>query len=153
MRFTTPQDYQTILKINKELVNVVVDVETVLYKLNQVATQSNIYNEATKKVWYVGVIIPALIRYDATNPISDMDTVNTQQNIEASYLRQECQDRNVYPEIGDIIAFNNNYYEINNTNEIQLVAGRTEYNHSIVCSAHLTRSTNLQLDPPQLWQI
>jgi hypothetical protein len=150
MRFTTAQDYTTILKINKELVNTVVDVETVLYKMHQELTKTNVYGEATNKVWYKGVTIPALIRYDATNPTADMQTTNVQQNIEVSYLRQECSDREVYPEVGDIISFNSSYYEINNTNEIQLFAGRTEYNHSIVCSAHLTRKTNLQLDAPQL---
>lgn len=150
MRFTTLQDYQTILKINKELVNIVVDVDTVLYKLHQELTQHNLYHEATKKVWYKGVLIPGLIRYDASNPTEDMQTINTQQNIEVSYLRQECNDRNVYPEIGDIISFNHSYYEINNVNEVQLFAGRTEYNHSLVCAAHLVRNTNLQLDPPQL---
>jgi hypothetical protein len=150
MRFTNPQDYQTILKINKELVNTVVDVDTVLYKMHQEMTKTNIYGEATKKVWYQGVLLPALIRYDQTNPAEDMQTINVNQSIEVSYLRQECIDRDVYPEVGDIVSFNNSYYEINNTNEVQIFAGRTEYNHSIVCSAHLTRNTNLQLEPPQL---
>ncbi len=31
----------------------------------------------------------------------------------------EMRERNAYPEIGDIIFFNESYFEIDNTNEVQ----------------------------------
>jgi hypothetical protein len=150
MRFLNPQDYATFVKINKELVNTVIDVEVILYKIHQELTKTNLYGEATKKVWYSGVLIPAMVDLQSTDVTDDAQSTNTEQKLEVSFLRQECADRNVYPEMGDIIQFRESYFEINNTNEIQLIAGRPEYNHSIVCSTHLTRKTNLQLEPPQI---
>lgn len=148
MRFIPDRDYQTIVKINKELINDVVDTQVVIYKLHQEQTATNSYGEATKKVWYVGVQVPGLLRREHTKPIADFGTVNVEQEVEFAFLRQTLDDRSVYPEIGDIIDYANAYYEINNVNEVQLYAGRPEYNHSIVCSAHLTRKTNLQLEKP-----
>lgn len=150
MRFANYKDYATILKINKELVNVVVDTSVVLYKMHQELTEVNSYGESINKIWYVGVLIPALIKRDETQAIAALSTVDVQQTLEVAFLRTECDLRNVYPEVGDIIDFHNDYYEIDNTNEVQLYAGQTGYNHSIVCSTHLTRTTNLQLERPRV---
>jgi hypothetical protein len=149
MRFTTPQDYHTMLRINRELVNTIIDTPVVLYKLNQEITQVNSYGESQSKVWYVGVQIPAIIKREQQSPLADMQTINFVQKCEFSLLRQECQDRNIYPETGDIIEFFNDYWEINNVNENQLYAGREELNHSIICETHLSRKTSLQLERPQ----
>ena len=139
-----------MLRISQELVNRVVDTNVVLYKLHQEDTVTNSYGEATKKIWYVGVLIPALINRASTNPTQDMASINVEQAMEIAFLRSECNIRNIYPEVGDIIDFANDYYEINNTNEVQLYAGQPDYNFSIVCSTHLTRSTNLQLERPRV---
>lgn len=149
MRFTTPQDYQTMVRINQELINVVVDNRVILYKIQQDLTNVNSYGEATKKTWYTGVEIPLLYRREQQNPTQDMQNINFEQRSEFHFLRQECIDRKIYPEVGDVIYFDSQYYEIDNINEIQLVAGRPEYNHSISCETHLTRKPALQLDPPQ----
>ena len=149
MRFTTPGDYETIKKINKELINIVVDVRVILYKIQQSLSKTNSYGEATKKTWFTGVEIPLLHMREQQNPSSDMENLNFEQRAEFQFLRQECVDRNIYPEIGDVILFDQQYYEIDNTNEIQLWAGRVEYNHSISCETHLTRKPALQLDNPQ----
>ena len=52
----------------------------------------------------------------------------------------------VYPEIGDIIKYNENYYEIDNINEVQLIGSRPEYNHNIICETHLTRRSSLNIE-------
>ncbi len=51
-------------------------------------------------------------------------------------------------ETGDIIEFDSQYYEINNTNEIQLYAGQVTYNHQVLCETHLMRKVPLQLEKP-----
>lgn len=149
MRFTTPGDYETVKKINQELINIVVDNRVILYKLQQARSNTNSYGEATRKTWFQGVEIPLLYHRDQQNPTEDMQNINFEQRAEFQFLRQECIDRNVYPEAGDVILFDQQYYEVDNTNEIQLWAGRPEYNHSISCETHLTRKPALQLDPPQ----
>jgi hypothetical protein len=51
-----------------------------------------------------------------------------------------------YPEIGDIIGYNNHFYEINNIQETQLVAGKPGFNVAIICVAHLTRRTSIDIE-------
>jgi hypothetical protein len=72
-----------------------------------------------------------------------------QQTSTFYFLRKECELRKVYPEMGDIVDFNGKYYEIHTISESQLVAGREAYNHTIEAKTHLTRKSNLQLEPPQ----
>lgn len=148
MRFTSRRDYQTIIRINKELVNNVVDTTVIIYKINTQLTKTNSYNEATKKTWYIGVECPALIRRESPTSTEELQTVNVEQKLSIAFLRQELQEKNVYPEMGDIIFYDGQSYEIDVIGESQMWAGRPEYRHSIVAEVHLTRSTTLQLDPP-----
>ena len=148
MRFTSQQDYNLMLHFNKELINTFIDVPVVLYKLNILESKKNIYGEATQKRWYVGVQIPALVSRQLNTAVKDMSIINIEQTTEFNFLRKECQDRKVFPEIGDIVDFNNNYFEIEQLNSIQLIAGQVIYNHAIIATAHLTRMTNLQLEQP-----
>lgn len=151
MRFNTQRDYSTMTRLfNKELLNKVIDNNVILYKLHQQMTKTNSYGESTKKVWYTGVVIPMLINRQLTNPSSDLMTYNVDQQAEVAFLREECRERDVYPEIGDIIEYGNVLYEINNVNENQFYAGVADYNHSIVCSIHLTNKNNLQLEKPKI---
>jgi hypothetical protein len=148
MRFTSAQDYNLFLHFNRELINTFIDVQIVIYKINIQESKKNVYGESTIKRWARGTQIPALVNRDMTTAVKDIQTVNIEQTVEFHLLREECKSRGIYPEIGDVISFSGAYYEINNTNDIQLVGGQTIYNHSITCTCHLTRTTNLQLEEP-----
>lgn len=148
MRFTSQQDYQLMLHFNKELINTFMDVPVVLYKLNIIESKKNVYGESTQKRWYRGVQVPALVSRQLNTAVKDMSIINIEQTIEFNFLRQECIDRNVFPEIGDIVDFNHMYFEVDQLNSIQLIAGQVMYNHAIVVTGHLTRPTGLQLEPP-----
>lgn len=139
-----------MVRINQELINRVVDIEVVLYKIQHELSATNSYDEAPKKTWYKGVSIPLLYKREEQTNSEDMENVNVEQRSSFFFLRQELNDRGIYPEIGDVIWFDQQYYEVDNTNENQLWAGRTEYNHSVTCETHLTRKSSLQLEPPQL---
>ena len=148
MRFTSQQDYNLYLHFNRELINTFIDVPVVLYKLNILESKKNIYGEATTKRWYTGIQIPSLVSRQLNTAVKDSQTINIEQVAEFNFLREECRLRNIYPEIGDIIDYNSLYFEIEQINEIQLIAGQVIYNHAIIASTHLTRASNLQLEPP-----
>lgn len=150
MRFRSPRDYETIIKINQELVNDVVDLQVIIYKVNQKTTKTNSYGEAPKKTYFPGVQVPCLYTRDPKTATSDMQTVSVAQSADFSFLRRECELRGIYPEMGDIIEWDQNFYEISNADETQLFGGREEYRHSIICKAHLTRTAGLQLTRPQV---
>ena len=148
MRFTSQQDYNLFLHFNRELINTFIDVQVVIYKMNIQESKKNIYGESTIKRWARGVQIPALINRDMTTAVKDAQIINIEQTVQFHFLREELKTRNIFPEDGDIISFNGAYYEIHNTNDVQLIGGQPIYNHSITCECHLTRNTNLQLEEP-----
>jgi hypothetical protein len=53
---------------------------------------------------------------------------------------------NFYPEPGDIVDWNNNYYEINGVTEPQLLVGHPGYNHQVKAVAHKSRLSSLQIE-------
>lgn len=145
-RFVTDRDMAFFQHISKELVDTVIETVITLYKLSVENSKVNIYGEATTKQYYVGTKIPCLINRQNTQPSQEAQTVDTVQTAKFQFLRVSLEEIKVYPEVGDFIEFQGGYYEINNTTENQLVAGQPQFNYSIVCEAHLTRKSNLQLD-------
>jgi hypothetical protein len=150
MRFTSLNDFNTIIQINKELMNDIIDITVILYKLNSEESSTNSYGESTKKIWYTGVEAPARIERRDQTVVNNMNTIDTDQDCTFSFLREELKDREIYPEEGDIIGYDGQYYEIHNINENQFWAGKVDYNFSLVCETHLTRKTSLQLEKPNL---
>ena len=72
-------------------------------------------------------------------------------------LRQDLIDTNVEPEIGDIVMWSENYYEVDNVTENQLFLGKdnayslTDYGSnfgasvSLILECHLTRSSKVAI--------
>ena len=75
-----------------------------------------------------------------------------------AFLRPDLTDSIVVPEVGDIIAWHNDYYEVDTVRENQLFLGRdSSYNLtnstsgfgsslSIIADCHLTRGDRLGID-------
>jgi hypothetical protein len=146
-RFVTERDFLFFQHINREIVVDVIDVEVVLYKIIQDIANVNIYGESISKARYRGISLNALIKYPKAQPGSEGFGYDiTQPGVEFRFVRKLLQDVNVYPEIGDIIKYNESYYEIDNINETQLIAARPDYNHNIICETHLTRKSSLNIE-------
>jgi|688.fasta_scaffold104991_2 hypothetical protein len=146
-RFVTERDFLFFQHINREVVVDIVDVEVVLYKIIQDIANVNIYGESISKARYRGISLNALIKYPKAQPGSEGFGYDiTQPGVEFRFVRKLLQDVNVYPEVGDIIKYNESYYEIDNINETQLVAARPEYNNNIICETHLTRKSSVNIE-------
>jgi hypothetical protein len=108
-------------------------------------TKVNLYGESINKTWYPGVELYGLINKEAETANYEGFGSDTSQNIEFRLDRWMCEEKNTYPEIGDVILFDNSYYEIDNTNEIQFVGGQPKNNFSIVCSTFMIRKSTLNI--------
>ena len=53
---------------------------------------------------------------------------------------------NFYPEIGDIVDWNDHYWEVNGVTEPQLLHGHPNYSHTIKTTAHRSRLSSLQIE-------
>jgi len=146
-RFVSQKDFNFFQHINRELVFDVVDVDVILYKISLETTTVNLYGEATEKARYTPVELKALVKYTKTNPdTKDGFGLDTTQNVEFRFVRALLENVAVYPETGDIIGYNGLFYEIDNTTDTQLVAGQPYNSHSLICSAHLTRRSGIQIE-------
>jgi len=145
-KFLQARDINLFKSIARELVDDVIQNTIVLFKINMNETKVNIYGESLNKNWYPGVQVYALVgkepesvRYESFGP-------DTDQNVTFKLDRWMLEEKGIYPEIGDIIKWNEGYFEIDNTNEIQLVGGQTYNNFSIVCSTFMVSKSNLNIE-------
>jgi len=146
-RFVSERDFQFFQHINKEIIIDVVDVPVTLYKIIPDVVSVNIYGESTNKTRYKGIQLHALVKYPKTEAESEGFGFDVnQQNVEFRFQRKLLQDVDVYPDIGDIVGYNENFYEIDNTQESQLIAGKPQFNQSVICIAHLTRRSALNIE-------
>lgn len=150
-RFVTQRDFEFIQHITRELIDETMDVGVVLYKIVVGSTTINIYGEATSKPRYTPVKVNAIVKYDKNTLERDEGFgVNQDQQVEFRFARRMLQEVSTYPEIGDIVGYNNHYYEIHNITETQLIAGKPGFNTAIICMAHLTRRTSIDIEEVQV---
>ncbi len=149
-KFMLARDLEFFRSLARELVDDVIENTCVLFKINLNETKVNIYGEAMNKTWHPGIELYVLIDKEPDTATYEGFGPDDQQNITFKFDRLLCEERNAYPEIGDVIFFNEAYYEIDNTNEIQLVGGlpgtNSDRNWSIVCSTFMVNKATLNIE-------
>ena len=145
-KFLQTRDIEFFKSIARELVDDVVQNTIVLFKVNMNETKVNIYGESLNKTWYPGVELYALYSKSPEDVVYEGFGPEMQQNITFKLDRAMCEEKNVYPEVGDVIFFDTSYYEIDNTNEIQFIGGSPDNNFSIVCETFMVSKSTLNIE-------
>ena len=88
-------------------------------------TKVNLYGEAAGVKYYDGpFLFNCLIdRTPQSYPTSDIG-VEFLQTVSFAFLRDDLVDAQLVPEVGDIIMYNEGYYEVESTNANQFFAGK-----------------------------
>lgn len=146
-RFVSQKDFNFFQHINREVVFDVVDVDVILYKIALETTTVNVYGEATEKARYTGVELKALVKYPKLqSSTNDGFGVDATQNVEFRFVRAMLETVQTHPEVGDIVYYDDAYFEIDNVTDTQFIAGQPDYSTALICSAHLTRRSNIQIE-------
>ena len=157
--FGGSRDINLFHTINSELLKDIIQTEVAYYKFALEQTTINVYGESMGKVYYEPMKIACLIDREDEAWSSDEFGSDLNQSIGFSFLKNELKDINLTPEVGDIILFRNNFYEVDSKIENQLVLGRdpdyalsTETvthgdSFSIILNAHMSRVEKLNLIP------
>ena len=144
---------------NKELINNIIQTEVAYYKFALEQTVSNVYGEAPGKNYYEPLKIACLIDRQDQSWSSDSFGSDVNQTIGFRFLKKELQDINLLPEVGDLLLFKNNFYEVDSKIENQLILGKdpdyamatetTDFgkSFSIIVNAHISRVEKLNLIP------
>ncbi len=152
MLFGSQKDFNVLsTHISRELLSHIVEQEIGYYKLSLTDTQANLYGEATNKVYLDPVKLNCLITRG--DQVIDIQEFGPDLGREASFalLRRDLEDIQLVPEVGDIVMWHEDYYEVDSVKENQLFYGRNNnYNVerasgygesiSLVLDCHLTRA-------------
>jgi len=157
--FGGSRDISLFNKISKELINDIIQTEVGYYKFVLERTTANVYGESMGKMFYEPVRIACLINKQDQAWSSDDFGSDINQSIDFRFLKVSLKDINLVPEIGDILLFKNNFYEVDSRVENQLILGKDpDYaistgtvdfgsSHSIILNTHLSRVEKLNLIP------
>jgi|TARA_R110000764_G_scaffold17375_1_gene47810 hypothetical protein len=157
--FGGSRDINLFHTINSELINDIIQTEIGYYKFVIERTSANVYGEAMGKVFYEPVRIAGLINRQDQSWSSDDFGSDINQTVNFQFLKEELRELNLIPEIGDIILYRNNFYEVDTKIENQLIMGRdpdyaistgtTDFgdSFSVSVNTHLSGVQRLNLTP------
>lgn len=147
MAFFKQRDFNFFQSLNKELVNDFVETPVIIYKLDLGQTESNLYGESVGgKSYQVGFQVNCYIeRSDQATNYEGFGS-DTQQGIQFRFLRSILKDVSLVVQVGDIISFNDAYFEVDNVIDNELVAGNTGFSNSIIVDTHMTRRSKLNIE-------
>jgi hypothetical protein len=151
MLFGSNRDFNLLTGISRELLKDIVEQEVLYYKLSLEETQANLYGEALTKNYWTPVKLNCLItRGDQIINVDDFGPDLT-RDVSFAFIREDLVDIGTVPEVGDILNWQEDYYEVDTVRENQLFVGRdrnynlTSYGEqfgtsvSIIVDCHLTR--------------
>ena len=140
-----------LASINSELLNAIVDTEIEFFKLIVERTQSNMYGESNNKSYFDSILIPALVTKDDKTAAMDDYGHDYTRSATFAISRDILERADFYPEVGDIVFWDNEYYEIDNVDANEYFVGKNPdtapngnshgYSVSVICNAHVTRQT------------
>ena len=152
--FASSRDASFLRYMNREVMGNVISQQCAIYKYKLAETKINMYGESSGgKFFEQPVLLFALITIgDTTSPTSELG-VNFDWPMSFAFLRDDLVDANVHPEVGDIILYQESYWEIDNRTFTQFWGGKDPdypynpnptnpgleefgYNVSITCECH-----------------
>jgi hypothetical protein len=147
-RYFSQRDLNLVGQFNAELMGDIIENLVQIFKISPNETATNIYGETSQATgkWYMpSVQVSSLIeRADMEAEYDDFGPSRSQNHI--FKLREKMlRQLEFYPEIGDMIFWNDRYYEIDNVVQEQLLGGQADKSHSIVCNTHYTKYTSLNI--------
>ena len=157
--FGGSRDISLFHNLNSELLKDIIQTEIAYYKFALEQTKVNVYGEAPGKNYFEPLKIACLIDRQDQSWSSDDFGSDINQEVNFRFLKNELKNINLIPEVGDLLLFRNNFYEVDSKTENQLILGRdpdyaisTETtNHgdsfSVLLNTHISRVEKLNLIP------
>jgi len=171
--FGENRDISLFRHINRELINNIIEQQVGYYKIILDKTTSNMYGEANgTKMYNDPVLINCLVDRDDQTTNTDEFGPDITREIKFRFLRDDLAGNsisieldndgkgftyNIVPEVGDVLLWNNDYYEVDGVVENQYFMGKyPEYSYSenndnfgtslsIILSTHYIRPEKIGL--------
>lgn len=158
--FGSYKDSLLINSITRELFHNYISIEIELFKLALPETEINLYNESNKKIYYNPIRLFSNIMKDDSSFVDNGMAIDLTQTLKFSFLKDDLIEYNVLISEGDIIKFDERFYEVDNAFNAQYFLGKNNTTHlittenrdrafgkdiSVIAQTHLTRLSQLNL--------
>ena len=87
-------------------------------------TTVKVYGEGMNRYYIGPILINCLIERGDFSTVTKEQVIDVARPATFRFLKDHLQDANVVPEIGDILMYNELYYEVDNVNQNQLILGK-----------------------------
>jgi hypothetical protein len=122
--FGSTRDITTFKYMTREVMENIVSQLIGYYKIVLTDTPTNTYGEALNKTYIGPVLLNCLIqRGDFEFVQDDFGPDNTRQ-MEFRFFKDHLIQANVFPEVGDIIMYNEYYFSVDVVSENQFILGK-----------------------------
>lgn len=151
MLFGSNRDFNLLVNINRELLGDIIEQEILYYKFDLNTSEANLYGEALIKDYFDPVKLNCLITRGDQVITDDEFGPDLNREVSFAFLIEDLKDTGVVTEVGDILVWHSDYYEVDTVRENQLFLGRdNNYNLesrtsqfgstlSIIVDCHQTR--------------
>jgi hypothetical protein len=147
-RFFGDRDISFINGINNELLSDIIQSGVILFKMCADNTSINIYGESKPsagKQYYPGINVICLVdRADITTDADDFGP-ERKQNVAFKFIENDLQSVNFFPQIGDLVLFNERYHEIDDVVQEQFLGGQPSKSMSIIVNTHYTSLSKIDM--------
>lgn len=147
-RYFSERDLRLVNSLNAELTRDIIQTLIVCFKIAGTFTNTNIYGESRPsegKSFYDGIELVALIERNDPSADDEGFGPDRDQTVVFKLRENTCKDANYFPEIGDIILFNDRYHEVDNVVREQFLGGQSDKSHSFICNTHYSRLSKLNI--------
>lgn len=144
-RYYSRRDVRFMNSINGELMLDIIEQLVVLYKIDPHETEANVYGESMDKTYHPGVQTSCLVETDPESTLYEGFGPDVKKGTIFRFHQKLCEIKKMYPQVGDIVLWENGYFELSNIVENQFLGGQPEKNYSLICNAHMSRISKLNI--------
>ncbi len=152
-KYFSPRDMRLMHSLNAELMGSVAEVLVDVFKISVQDTITNIYGETsveTGKIYLPAIRISTLVDRPEMEALAEDFGPDRNQSHIFKFREKMCVQLNFLPQIGDIVHWNDRYWEIDNVVREQLLGGQSDKSWSIICNAHYTKLSKLNILQPKI---
>ena len=101
--------------LNREVMGNIITQQAAIYQFQLEETKVNIYGEAAEEKYYNGpFLFNVLINRSNEEYGENVEGIQFNQPIEFYFLRDDLVEKDIVPRVGDIILYQEGYYEVDN---------------------------------------
>ena len=155
-RYFSDRDISNFEHFNKEIIvnpfsdtTGIINSIVYIYKISTEETKMNMYGEAagsTGKVYSPGVKLAALVAQDPGEVHTNEWGPDKKVTAAFNFLRASLVEIKFVIEVGDIVDWYDNYWEIQSINESQFLGGQDSKKFAVQASAFMVRRSQLQIE-------